>query len=579
MKIHILPQSVADQIAAGEVVERPASVVKELVENAIDAEATQIDIFIEDGGKQLIEIRDNGLGMNSEDAQKCVLRHATSKIQTIDDIFSIHSFGFRGEALAAISAISHFEIITKQKTDLNGTSVKVDAGKLISTQGAPANDGSIFRIKDLFYPVPARLAHLKQSGTEMTAIRREVESFALSNPQVGFKLFRDGKPVLDFPVGDQFERVTQVLSEESNTLLEVEGNFPAVKIHGWVLQPGRCGTSKKSQLLWVNGRHIEDHKLAWAVREAYHQTAGIEKHLFPKFALWIEVDPILVDVNVHPRKTEVKFSEPGDVWKAVKDTVSAGLRREEHAALKSGGAAQFSQSSFARPSISTTQKQDTKNFSQELFRTPKSFHALHAERSHTVEQPKTEPIGKLKLVGQVANKYILAQGETGLWIFDQHALHERQRFEMFWKDREKLIQEKQTLLLPHFPKLDDEQRNCLLEHRMILHDLGFELDEKLNVLAIPSLFTEKDLDALLAELAEWIENEQVGEHSGDKLLRKLLEYKACRGAVMFGDPMRPEEMQKLLDDFETTQWRNLCPHGRPNHVFWSFEDLDREFHR
>ena len=352
MKIHILPSEVANQIAAGEVVERPASVVKELIENAIDAEATQIDIFIEDEGKKLIEIRDNGTGMTPEDAEKCILRHATSKIHTINDVFTIQSFGFRGEALAAISAISDFEIITKQANDSAGTCVEVSAGKLISTHSAPANKGSIFRIKDLFKPVPARLAHLKNSGIDMTAIRREVESFALTYPHIGFTLFREGKEVSNFPAGKQFDRVIKILGEESNTLLEIEGNFPNVKIHGWVLQPGRCGTNKKSQLLWVNGRHIEDHKLAWAIREAYHQTAGIEKHLVPKFAIWIDIDPILVDVNVHPRKTEVKFSEPGEVWKAIKDTVSAGLRRAERDSLTSNPVAQFSQNaSFSKQSF------------------------------------------------------------------------------------------------------------------------------------------------------------------------------------------------------------------------------------
>ncbi len=587
MKIHILPPEIADQIAAGEVVERPASVVKEMIENAIDAETTQIDVFIEDGGKQLIEVRDNGTGMAPVDAEKCVLRHATSKISTINDVFAIRSFGFRGEALAAISAISDFEIITKREEDAAGTRIKIEAGKIISNEPAPANNGTIFRVKNLFYPVPARLAHLKNSGIEMSAIRREFESFTLTYPHIGFKLSRDGKVVLDFPVGEQFDRVAKILGEDTSTLIEVEGNLPAAKIYGWVLQPGRCGTSKKFQLLWVNGRHIDDYKLAWAIREAYHQTAGIEKHLYPKFALWIELDPLLVDVNVHPRKTEVKFSEPGDIWSAIKNTVTTGLQRSERSSLSAGGTvARFSEANVPTPSytrnnsFSAGQRKGSVKFSHQLFTQPKSFSSLHSERNQSIENlAETEPTGKLQLVGQVAQKYILAEAKNGLWIFDQHALHERQRFEMFWQDREKLVKEKQSLLVPHSPQLDEEQRELLLTKRETLIKLGFELDENLNVLALPSLFTEKDLDALLADLAEWIGNEQIGEHTSDKLLRKMLEYKACRGSVMFGDSMQREEMQKLLDDFETTQWRNLCPHGRPNHIFWSFENLDKAFHR
>lgn len=588
MKIHVLPQEVADQIAAGEVVERPASVVKELMENAIDAEATQIDVFIEDGGKKLIEVRDNGTGMPAEDAEKCILRHATSKIETIDDVFSIRSFGFRGEALAAISAISDCEIITKQREDESGTRVQVNAGKLITVESAPANTGSIFRVKNLFAPVPARLAHLKNTSTEMSAIRREFESFALTHPHIGFRLFRDETPVLNFSPAMQLDRVIEIINESSDSLLEVEGNFPTAKIYGWVVKPGLCSTSKKSQLLWVNGRHIDDHKLAWAIREAYHQTAGIEKHLYPKFAIWIEVDPLLVDVNVHPRKTEVKFSEPGEIWSALRNTVSTGLQRSERTSLGAkGSVARFtetqtahhhSNTSFHAPSFSFGQKRNTEHFSRELFSSSKSFSDLHNERSGTSESG-TKPMGKLKLVGQVARKYILAEAENGLWIFDQHALHERQRFEMFWKDREKLVKEKQTLLVPHSPQIDDEQRELLLNEREQLTALGFEFDEMGNVSAIPSLFTEKDIDTLLSDLADWLENEQIGEHTPDKLLRKILEYKACRGSVMFGDEMQREEMQKLLDDFETTQWRNLCPHGRPNHIFWAFEDLDKTFHR
>ncbi len=588
MKIHILPSEVADQIAAGEVVERPASVVKELVENAIDAEATQIDIFIEDGGKKLIEVRDNGIGMSPEDAEKSVLRHATSKINKISDVFSIQSFGFRGEALAAISAISDFEIVTKQNSNTSGTRVKMAAGKLLSVESAPANNGSIFQVKNLFKPVPARLAHLKNNTTEISAIRREVESFALTHPHVGFQLFRDEKCIMDFPIGTQLDRVTNVLGEEKVNLIEVEGNFSGTKIFGWVIQPGRCGTSKKSQLLWVNGRHIDDHKLTWAIREAYHQTAGIEKHLFPKFAIWIDIDPILVDVNVHPRKTEVKFSEPGEIWHSIKNTVSSGLQRSERSSLRAkGSVARFSDNSsiskqpFPRAKhFSSEQRNTSTNFSQKLFSQPKSFQDLHRERTENIKHSaQEEPIGKLKLVGQVAQKYILAEARNGLWIFDQHALHERQRFEMFWNNREKLTQEKQKLLVPHAPALDDEQKELLLKERTTLNKVGFELDEQLNILSLPSLFTEKDIDSLLSDLAEWIKNEQVGENISDKLLRKILEYKACRGSVMFGDKMQPEEMQKLLDDFETTQWRNLCPHGRPNHVFWSFENLDKEFHR
>lgn len=596
MKIHILPPEVADQIAAGEVVERPASVVKEMIENSLDADATHIEVWIEDGGKKLIEVRDNGHGMSPQDAEKCVMRHATSKISSIDDVFAIRSYGFRGEALAAISAVSDFELVTKRKEDSSGTCVTVDCGTMHEAKPAAANNGTTFRVRNLFRPTPARLAHLKNSGTEMSYIKKEVEAFALANPGVSFKLYRDGKSVLDFSAGQKIDRVAQVLSEEKKDLLEVNLDVQAVKISGWILHPSHCSTQKKSQLLWVNGRHIDDHKLAWAVREAYKQTAGIENHIHPKFALWLELDPLLVDVNVHPRKTEVKFSEPGDVWSAVRRAVVQSLGIAGNAQFDTPRAvARFDNISKATPpssysganKFSSSPRSAAQNFSKQLFGAPAqkpSFSEMHEARSVThapdVVNKSDELVGALRLIGQLANRYILAEGaDGGLWMFDQHALHERQRFEKFWNEREKLAEGRQVLLIPHVTNLDEGQVEILENTKESLFELGFELDGDLNVVAIPSILSEENIDGLIAEMLEWLEGEMVGEHATDKILRKMLEYKSCRGSVMFGDKMEREEMQKLLDDFEHTTWRDLCPHGRPNHVFWSLDEIGKNFHR
>lgn len=590
MKIHILPPEVADQIAAGEVVERPASVVKELIENALDAGAMNIEVWIEDGGKKLIEVRDNGSGMSADDAEKCVLRHATSKISSIDDVFSIRSYGFRGEALAAVSAVSDFELITMKEGDDSGTCITVECGKLHETKPAAANTGSVFRVRNLFKPTPVRLEHLKNSGTEFSSTKRVFESFALTNPEVGFKLHRDGKNVLDFAPGDKLDRVARVLNEDGAGLLPIEFNGSLVKMNGWVLKPALCSTQKKSQLLWVNGRNIEDHKLVWAVREAYKQTAGIENHMHPKFAIWIEVDPLFVDVNVHPRKTEVKFSDPGDVWSALRQAVSTTLGKDGNASFTSPGAvARFDKvpsvtpPSYSRPNsgFSGESKNSAQNFSKELFSAPsRSFGQMSEGREMVADIEEDKPIGKLRLIGQLANRYILAEGEDGgLWMFDQHALHERQRFESFWHDRDKLVKQKQKLLIAHELNLDEEQKGILFEAKNVLNELGFEIDNGFNVLALPSVLSEENLDEVVANMCEWLEGDQVGEHATDKVLRKLLEYKSCRGSVMFGDKMEREEMQKLLDDFETTTWRDLCPHGRPNHIFWSLDEIGKNFHR
>lgn len=583
-QIHVLPSEVSDQIAAGEVVERPASVVKELVENAIDAGATHVVVRIVDGGRELIEVQDNGRGMSSVDAELCVQRHATSKISSIDDLFSVQTFGFRGEALAAISSVSEFELITRSSDVDAGTRVQIDCGKKLETESAAANVGTIFRIRNLFKPTPVRLAHLKNAGTESGYVKKEIEAFALAHPSVGFEFLRDEKNVLQLAPGTFASRTAEILNEKIEQLAEVEHLGQELKITGWVVAPGHCTPSRKHQWLLVNGRRIEDSKLAWAVREAYQQSAGIEKHLHPKFVLSLTLDPLLVDVNVHPRKLEVKFSEPGDVWKSVRDTVIAAL----HRSLSIGSpVATFSHMPSPTPACSYSRSGGSggapsvraTNAAASLF-APKNFAALSSARDGNIEElERPTPTGELRLIGQIAQRYIAAQDESGVWMFDQHALHERQRFEEFWNKRDELVRERQQLLTPHQSNLSEDETARLIEHAETLAAVGFEINVEGAVESVPSIFSSSPIDEVIQQLVDWIDGAQVGEHAVDHFLRKMLEYRSCRGAVMFGDRMEPEEMQRLLDDFGTTQWRNLCPHGRPNHWFIPFDELDAKFHR
>ncbi len=612
MSIKILPPELANQIAAGEVVERPASVVKECLENSLDAGAKNIEIWIENGGKDLIKIIDDGTGMSPEDAKKCHLRHATSKISKIDDLFSVQSFGFRGEALAAISAVSDFVLVTKRTADEIGTKIQIFAGKNITESPAPANTGTTVEIKKLFYPTPARLAHLKTNITEIREISREIQAFALANPRVSFKFYKDGKLSLDLPASEQKSRIAEILKENPDDLTEVFFKSREISISGFLIKPGKCISNKKSQFLFVNGRRIEDYKLSYAIREAYVQSAGIEHHLHPKFAIFLEIDPILVDVNVHPRKLEVKFAEAGDVFRAVKQASISALEKIADSGFSSGFS--FAQKFPATSNIREYQPSSRINNTSKIPRNYpkisksglntylnnlnsdlKSFSELNFSRdfqnSEDFEQnnskddlkltgvEKALPAGELKLVGQVARKYILAEAENGLWIFDQHALHERQRFEKFWNSREKLGEEIQKLLIPHSLKIEDSDWEIIWKNSKELKKLGFDFAKNKEILAVPKLLVNENLDEIFAGFSHYFKNDQVGETPLDNFLRKILEYKSCRGAVMFGDKMEPAEMQKLLDDFQTTQWRNLCPHGRPNHIFWSFSDLDKLFHR
>ncbi|MCK5461327.1 DNA mismatch repair endonuclease MutL [Candidatus Gracilibacteria bacterium] len=593
MSIHILPQKISDQIAAGEVVENPRSVIKELVENAIDAKAQNIEIWIEDGGKTLIKVIDDGMGMNEADAKKCTFRHATSKISQINDLFSIQTFGFRGEALAAISSVSHFELTTKTETGDLGTLIKISAGETQRISEISANEGTQILIKDLFFPTPARLKYLKTPETEYRGILKEVKSFMLSNPNVSFKLFKDGKNTLDTPaVQNKKQRIKQILPRISDDLLEVNFKNPSLKISGFICRPEKTIHNRTQQYLFVNERKIEDNLISFAVREAYQQSCGIEKHLSPIFVLFIETDPILVDVNVHPRKLEVKFAEPRDVFSAIKKACSITLEKISHvpqSVASSSNTMNFgNQDRFSKPQISRGNYFNKNLSGQTHFH--ESFASRHLHRTPQTESSE-EPsylndeasLGNLILIGQVNRKYILAENEKGLFIFDQHALHERQRFEKFWKEFEEKPFSKQKLLIPLKINLSEEEVSLLHEQKSKIQSLGFFIkfieDDTIELLEIPNLLEKEDLEKLFQELVTYFNEEKIGEHGLDKLKRKLVEYKSCRGAIMYGDNLAKVEMEKILSDLKNTKFKWLCAHGRPNYIFYPFDALDKQFHR
>jgi DNA mismatch repair protein MutL len=594
MTIHILPPSVSDQIAAGEVVERPASVVKELVENSIDANSTHIEIKIENGGKTRIQIIDDGLGMNREDAERCTMRHATSKIKNINDIFSIQSFGFRGEALAAIASVSRFELITKTEKDQHGFKIEISGGKHKKVTKISTNRGTTVIVKDLFYTTPARLNYLKTDPTEYRNIVREIQNFALAYPHLSFQLFHNGKLVLDYPqIHGKKDRIQQILGEMTHDILEVTGIGNQMTLSGFICHPSQCMKTRTHQYLFVNGRAVEDYKVKYAVREGYAQGSGIEKHLQPIFVLFIDLDPILVDVNVHPRKLEVKFSEPKDVFSLVKQSVIQTLEKAPSTSFSqdldsSSLSSPSSQSShsFSKHSSHSYSKfpfpTQAQNFS-DRYQNRESILAPSSSQTYQQSSSQENDQSPLQLIGQIENKYILAQSEKGLYLFDQHALHERERFETQWNKYQESDTTQQKLLIAQNIELSENEISLLREYRDTLREIGFTIGfasmTKLRVTHVPALIKDANLTHVFQELAEYFEHDQIGEHSVDKIVRKLTEYKSCRGSVMFGDQMHPEEMQKLLNDFSQTQWKNSCPHGRPNHIFWSFEELDRKFHR
>jgi len=591
MTIKILSPEISNQIAAGEVVERPASVVKECVENALDAKASAVEIHLKSGGKQLIRIIDDGDGMSESDLPKAVLRHATSKISQSEDLFHLQQYGFRGEALAAVSSVSNFSLISKTRDSDTAFRLSGNAGQFEDISVEAANEGTTIVIEDLFHPVPARLEYLKSDEAEYRACLKEIYGFALANPSVSFMLFKEDKKTIDYPATDQADRVAQVLKKASQDLCPVDFSTPHLNISGFTSKPGKGLSNKNQQYLLVNGRRIEDHRLAYAVREAYVQSAGIEKHLFPAFVLQLNIDPILVDVNVHPRKLEVKFAEPGDVFGAFKAAIIKAL---ENVSYQNEASNTQRLANFDSPS--PTPKLNYApgyNFTKTPTGNPAAPQGSTFAQRHTSFKPA--PVNELsnqanvsapeaiQLIGQADNKYIVAQTTKGIYFFDQHALHERQRFETFWQDYKASNFTLQPLLVAEIIELPEDQISLLHQHQSVLSDLGFELefeaDDTLIVKAVSEILVGQNLKALIEQCVTFFENEKVGENVSDQIMRKLLEYKACRGAVMFGDRLEHEEMMKLIQDFDSTDWKLLCPHGRPNHHFVPFTELDGYFHR
>ena len=591
-----MPPEISNQIAAGEVVERPASVVKECVENSLDAGAKNIEVYLNGGGKKFIKIVDDGVGMTAEDLPKAVLRHATSKISKTEDLFHLQQYGFRGEALAAVSSVSDFAL-SSRTADVNEASLlKGIAGVFEGVVSSAGNEGTTITIKNLFKPVPARLEYLKSDEAEYRACIKEINGFALGNPGVSFQVYKDDKLAIDYTATTDEDRVRQVLKKTAEGLCAVEYKSPNLEITGFTSKPGLGLSNKNQQHLLLNGRRIEDHRLAYAVREAYVQSAGIEKHLFPAFVLHLKIDPILVDVNVHPRKLEVKFAEPGEVFGSVKMAATRALEKVSYASPihsnqtsnSFGPSTPSFQSNAARPTY--PQVQAGNHFNQRLASTTTLPSFTKRNQNYKPENivPNQDSFtatsdSEIRLIGQADNKYIVAQNESGIYFFDQHALHERQRFEIFWQEYKAARLTTQALLVPAIIHLSENEVSLLSEHKTVLTQLGFELDftadDEICITAVSELLVGLDMKGLLETCVTYLENEKLGENVSDQIMRKLLEYKACRGAVMFGDKLEPSEMEKLIQDFDKTDWKLLCPHGRPNHHFVPFSELNGYFHR
>lgn len=574
-RIQVLADAVANQIAAGEVVERPASVVKELVENALDARATRIAIAIERGGRRRIRVSDDGLGMGREDALLCLDRHATSKITAANDLKRVRTFGFRGEALPSIAAVSRMTIETSEAGGDVGTRVAVDGGRIRDVGDFPRQRGSAVDVRNLFFNAPARAKFLKAVSAETRAVSEAVTGLALANPQVSFSLTSDERTLLDLPGSkDVAGRIAQVWgAEQAGTLIGLSGSDDGLEVHGLVQRPDAAKPGVRRGYLSVNGRPFKAPELLAAVTRGYRTT--IPQGARPWTFLYLQVPEGEVDVNVHPAKAEVRFRESARVEELIESSVRHALEGEESSATF--------QSEVSVPQMvvreGSSESEVTSADSQmALFVSGPEAASEVAEGPGEAVAPPTRP-----RLWQVLDTYVLAETRDGILIVDQHSAHERILFERLMTAFERGGQEGQRLLFPLTLRLTTAEVACVAELGGLLDRAGFQVEgfggDTVIVQAVPNphryFDAERAFREMVAELAHGSELVRSARNQHERIAMTF----ACKSAIKAGQRLSNTEMQELFDQLFATELPHHDVHGRPTIVRLSAAELARKFGR
>lgn len=621
-EIKQLPQNVANQISAGEVVERPASIVKELIENSIDADAENIEIRIEDGGRKLIKVKDDGCGILAEDIEAAFSRYATSKIKDIDDLYSLYSLGFRGEALASISSVAEVEMISRHKSEDAGIKIKIKGGDILNKKPAGATVGTEVAVKDLFYNTPARYKYLKTTTTEFSHISRIVSTEAAASSDISFKLFHNGRQILSTPGNGKLkDSIYAIFGEEiADNLLPIDIEDRYIKLSGYITRPELTRSSRSHELFFVNKRPIYNNITAKAVENAYKKL--IDPGRKPIVFLFIKVNPILVDVNVHPTKRQVKFSRNQIIY----DVISKGVRKtlkeadpttriklEKNSEEKSeqsnknslNNLNNFNDNKVSKNNISADKKeQENINGSQNenLFKNnfnknqnKNSKRNQFEEKNINVEDALNAGVSEdfndkylikgssasenhFKFLGQIFNSYLVIETNEGLKIVDQHNAHERILFEKLKKEFNEKNNASQSLLIPVKIELSPEEREIVRQYKDVFNEFGIEFSDfggnTILIQEVPVLLKNKStrniIEELIAELSEAGKGLTPAE-----VQENMIEYLACRTAVKAGKPLNRRESIELIKDLYNTENPYRCPHSRPVMINISRDEIEK----
>jgi DNA mismatch repair protein MutL len=593
MPIRILAPEVASQIAAGEVVERPASVVKELVENALDAAGRAVSVTVREAGRKLIEVADDGNGIPAPELSLAIERHATSKLQNANDLFQIDTLGFRGEALASIGSVSRLTITSRSANSVSGARIRVEAGLAGPVEPIGAPQGTVVRVEDLFYNVPARLKFLKQDTTERRAIDGLLSRYALAYPQIRFRFISDATPVLQTSGdGDRRAILASLYGVEvAKQMLEVlaEEDDPTtglMRLTGYISPAALTRSNRKEITFFINGRWISDTPLTQAVLQAYHTLLMVGR--YPLTALFLQIDPQEVDVNVHPAKAEVRFTNQDRVFSFVQRSVRRALLAYSPVPAmpptqnlwgggqSSGFSGQFSGGGEPGIGLEWGIAHDNVN-AESRAQNDESGTVPQGDIQHSV----FSNLPLLRLVGQIGAAYLVAEGPDGLYLIDQHAAHERVLFEKLMNQRAHQAVPSQALLTPQVVHLPPASASLLQEQLPVLRKFGFEVEPfgpgTFQVRAMPALFTGSDPALALRALVEDFEEDEAPLQT--EIEAKIAGRVCKRLAVKAGQALSPEEQRALLDNLEACESPRTCPHGRPTMIHLAVDVLERQFGR
>ncbi len=585
-KIARLPADLANQIAAGEVVERPASVVKELVENAIDAGARRLSIHVELGGKKQVRVEDDGEGMTPEDARLAIERHATSKIRRADDLAAIRTLGFRGEALPSIASVSHFVLRTRARGEQSGTEIRVNGGSVASIVEAGAPEGTAVEVNDLFYNLPARRKFLKSDGAESTQVSRIVTQLALAYHEVGFTLTSAGRTVLQCPpAASPRDRLFQVYGDRSD-LIEVRRETAGIRLTGYVAALADQGPTRGPQNVFINRRIVKDRTIAHAIIDAY-SVASI-KERSPEVHLFIEMPPDALDVNVHPTKAEVRFREQSLIHEIVRRTLMDALGHggAPQLQLRPEAMAQGLPATVALPGVLAGGSYPNRWLPQAqprpAFDAPARSETGDGPTPGSVATVGTSDIKPMIPLGQFRDTFIIAVDDDGIAIIDQHVAHERVLFERVMERLTSGRLESQRLLVPMLIDLAPAAHEALLARTGELERLGYELeafgDATIKVSAVPAVLSTEDSSKALLALAEDLEGLDRGAQV-QEALQRIAATTACHAAVKANYPLTFEKMTHILDELRATAYSTVCPHGRPVMLRLTRREVEKNFER